>query len=163
MCLWKYSELDTPLHGDRGRLSLPCLFEVCDISSFHVGWRLGWERRITQSAPPRLQVLWEWTSKTAARCCHTSCSLPQGGSARSSLMRFSVASFTRNVSVVRRSKYCGYVKHSLWGFCCSVRSHLTYMLIPCLLLCGLKKSSRFKFNTRNLHPLNFCPHSLFSP
>lgn len=94
-----------------------------------------------RAALPRLQVLWEWTSKSVARRCHASCSLrlPQGGSARSSLMRFNIASFRRNVSAVRHSKYCGYVKHSLWAFCCSVRSHLTYMLI---LWCSCVGSSR---------------------
>lgn len=99
-----------------------------------------------RSALPRLQVLWEWTSKSVARRCHDSCSrrLPQGGSARRSLMRFNIASFTTNVSAASHSKYCGYVKQWLWAFCCSVRSHLTYMLILCLLLCGLKPSSRFR-------------------
>lgn len=152
-CLWKFSKLDATPRRDRKSFSVVFIW-----SMWHKQlpcWLTAGMRAADYpecSALPPLQVLWEWTSKLAARRCRASCSLrlPQAGSARSALMRFNISSFTRNVSAVSHSKYCGYVKHSLWAFCYSVRSHLTYMLILCRLLCGLEQSSRFKFDARNL-------------
>lgn len=65
--LWKYSKIDTTLHEETGRVSLSYLFEVCDIRSCHVGWLLGWERRITPGAPVCLGFRCCWSGRQSRR------------------------------------------------------------------------------------------------